>query len=98
MPINRHLKKISIVTKRNCLTDNLSKEYISRDFFRWISKNDPNPIHEMYKLFKQYNNERTEKIEEVKKNYILPRSKSEPNIKKKSRLRHSLSEPVIYIT
>ena len=96
MPINRHLKKISIYTKRNCLTDNLSKKYISRDFFRWISKTDPNTIHDMYKLLKQYNNERNKKIEKLRKNYILPRSKSEPIIKKRYRLRHSMSEPVIY--
>ena len=95
MSSKKYEKRISIYTKRNSLEDYLSKDYYRKGFFKWISKNDPITIHYMYKLMKEYSQFQQDADEKIRNEYILPRTQSDPSIKRRHRSRSSKNKPIL---
>ena len=74
--VNYYSKNISIYSKRNTLIDYFEKDHIRVNFLKWMSNNDPDTIHYLYKLLKQYNNDKNKEDENIKKKFIQPRTNS----------------------
>jgi len=95
MSSNKYEKRISIYTKKNSLDDYLSKDYFRKGFLKWVSKNDPTTIHYMYKLIKDYSLSQQDNNKKIRNEYILPRTQSEPTIRKRPRSRKNINKPIL---